>query len=115
MSYYPSTISATYVCNTASSSSALSASDRVTPSSSHFSVVYDIPTPSSFSVAERTLYLMDLRATTELIQARVNEELTLLMEEDRAREAAATGGAAVSAEDEAREEQNYGEEMVDDE
>lgn len=68
------------------------------------------PIPSAaLSLEDKTKFLQDLRASVATVQEQVNKELTRRMDEDKAREVAA-GAASV---DEAKEEQNYGEEVVD--
>jgi hypothetical protein len=62
------------------------------------------------TTAQRTAHLAHLRAATGAMQARINAELTARMDADVAREGRKDGR---SAEDDAREEQNYGEEGVD--
>jgi hypothetical protein len=64
------------------------------------------------SVATKKAYLSELRGLITLVQAEVNVFLTERMEEDKQR----AGGYAASkdAEQEAKEEENYGEENVDD-
>jgi hypothetical protein len=64
------------------------------------------------SVATKKAYLSELRGLVTLVQAEVNVFLTERMEEDKQR----AGGDATSkdAELEAKEEENYGEENVDD-
>jgi Cu2+-containing amine oxidase len=49
------------------------------------------------------------------MQETINKELTSRMEEDKAREAAATGITKSKVVDEAKEEDNYGEEVVEEE
>ncbi|KLU91985.1 hypothetical protein MAPG_10932 [Magnaporthiopsis poae ATCC 64411] len=67
------------------------------------------PIPSAaLSLEDKTKFLQDLRASVAAVQDQVNKELTQRMDEDKAREVAA--GATV---DEAKEEENYGEEVVD--
>jgi hypothetical protein len=82
--------------------------------SAPFTVSESVSARPSSSTVERTTYLASLRAATETAQARINQELTRRMDEDKAREAATTGRAPLSAEDEAKEEQNYGEEVAGD-
>ncbi|KUL87867.1 hypothetical protein ZTR_03277 [Talaromyces verruculosus] len=64
------------------------------------------------SVATKKAYLSELRGLVTLVQAEVNVFLTERMEEDKQR----AGGAATGkdAEQEAKEEENYGEENVED-
>lgn len=60
------------------------------------------------SSTERTAYLAALRASITEAQDQMNTFLTQKMEEDNAR------AGAVSAGDDAKAEENYGEEVVDD-
>ncbi|CRG89011.1 hypothetical protein PISL3812_06046 [Talaromyces islandicus] len=66
------------------------------------------PLRREHSVAEKKAYLAELRGLVTLVQAEVNVFLTERMEEDKK----ATG--AKDAELDAKEEQNYGEENVED-
>lgn len=71
------------------------------------------PLPSISRTAptkEKTTFLSALRTSVVKLQEEVNEYLTARMEEDRA--TAATHGAKL---DENKEEENYGEEVVEDE
>ncbi|RAO66726.1 uncharacterized protein BHQ10_002738 [Talaromyces amestolkiae] len=61
------------------------------------------------SVATKKAYLSELRGLVILVQAEVNVFLTERMEEDKQR-----AGASKDAEQEAKEEENYGEENVED-
>jgi hypothetical protein len=79
------------------------------PTNAAFTHAQNIPAPRSETVEEKTTYLSALRLATTEMQARVNEELTARMEEDKAQE----GGAAKGKVDEAKEEDNYGEEVVE--
>ncbi|KAK2865235.1 hypothetical protein FQN49_003784 [Arthroderma sp. PD_2] len=67
-----------------------------------------------YSPAERTAYLSELRGSIASLQADVNAFLTAKMEEDKQREAQESGGVAGTT-DEKKEEDNYGEEIVNDE
>ncbi|KAL2753753.1 hypothetical protein ACRALDRAFT_212218 [Sodiomyces alcalophilus JCM 7366] len=69
-----------------------------------------IPAPPTSSVDDKTTYLAALRRATAQIQDDVNRELTQRMEEDKARAVSAQTGV-----DDAKEEENYGEEVVEDE
>lgn len=62
------------------------------------------------STEERTAYLASLHASIGKMQDEVNAFLTQKMEEDKM----SAGNAAQTA-DEAKEEENYGEEVVEDE
>ncbi|TVY54668.1 hypothetical protein LCER1_G003646 [Lachnellula cervina] len=59
------------------------------------------PTPSN-----KTAYLSALRKATSQMQEEINKELTMRMEEDKAVASKGKGGV-----DEAKEEDNYGEEV----
>lgn len=64
------------------------------------------------SVTAKKAYLSELRGLVTLVQAEVNVFLTERMEEDKNR---AGEGAGKDAEQEEKEEENYGEENVEDE
>lgn len=70
---------------------------------------------SASDPASKSAYLASLRQAVETAQADINRELTKRMEDEKARDAAAnsTGGKA-NAVDEAKEEENYGEEIPED-
>ncbi|KAF5010499.1 hypothetical protein FDECE_3354 [Fusarium decemcellulare] len=71
-----------------------------------FNVTHSLPAiSSSSSTTDKTAYLEALRASVADTQATINKELTARMEQDKARDAAA----------EAKEEENYGEEVQDEE
>ncbi|KAL8296708.1 hypothetical protein RB597_006022 [Gaeumannomyces tritici] len=83
------------------------------PTNEPFAAASDIttatPVPSAaLGLEDKTKFLQDLRASVSAVQEQVNKELTRRMDDDKAREA--TAGNPV---DEAKEEQNYGEEVVD--
>ena len=82
------------------------------PSNAPFSVSHSLPAPNAADVDQRTHYLSQLRAAVADTQKKVNEELTARMEEDKARDAT---GPKVADVDEAKEEENYGEEVVEEE
>jgi hypothetical protein len=63
------------------------------------------------SKTAKTAYLSELRAAVGTLQHQINVFLTARMEEDRLRDGDLEGGG----ERERREEENYGEEVVDDE
>ncbi|KAM3514214.1 hypothetical protein MY11210_002103 [Beauveria gryllotalpidicola] len=74
------------------------------------------PLPSSSSSSDKTSHLGALRAAVADAQDTINKELTARMEEDKARDASAgaSAGAAAAAAavvDDAKEEENYGEEV----
>lgn len=70
------------------------------------------PGDGTMSLADKTNFLKDLRTSVAAVQDQVNKELTQRMEADKAREAG-TAAAASTTVNEAEEEQNYGEEVVD--
>ncbi|RKU43945.1 hypothetical protein DL546_002788 [Coniochaeta pulveracea] len=69
------------------------------------SATYTSPTNAPFSVTKS----LTVPAVAE-VQNEVNRELTARMEEDKARDASAKAGV-----DDAKEEENYGEEVVEEE
>ncbi|KAH7248070.1 hypothetical protein B0J15DRAFT_551725 [Fusarium solani] len=80
--------------------------DYSSPLSEPFTVSHTLPAISSSpSTADKTSYLEALRASIADTQATINKELTARMEQDKARDAAA----------EAKEEENYGEEVQEEE
>ncbi|TKA79483.1 hypothetical protein B0A49_03576 [Cryomyces minteri] len=81
-----------------------------TSSASTQTFSHPLPSASSAtsSVQEKTAYLSVLRVSAAQLQGEVNTFLTQKMEEDRAAE----GKAKV---DDEKEEENYGEEVVDEE
>lgn len=70
------------------------------------------PVTDAGDVGQRTSYLADLRAAVVDVQAKVNKELTARMDEDKAQDAT---GPKIPDVDEAKEEENYGEEVVEEE
>jgi len=96
MSQAPPTLSATYA----------------SPTSSPFTITQPIPASTDVTSNNPAAYLSSLRTAAASVQDDINKELTRRMEEDKAREAgSATGGVSI---DEAKEEENYGEEVVED-
>lgn len=81
------------------------------PDNDAFSITHTLPKPASGSVSEKTQYLQKLRAAIASTQDEINKELTQRMEEDKVRLAA--GGDGSKAVDDAKEEENYGEEVVE--
>ncbi|KAM0201698.1 hypothetical protein ACHAPA_003793 [Fusarium lateritium] len=80
--------------------------DYASPVSEPFKVSHTLPAISSTaSTPDKSLYLKALRASIADTQATINQELTARMEQDKARDAAA----------EAKEEENYGEEVQEEE
>lgn len=78
------------------------------PTSEPFTITNSLPAPPSTSVADKTQYLSALRQAISSAQDQINKDLTSRMEQDKAREGNATKGV-----DEAKEEENYGEEVQD--
>lgn len=82
------------------------------PTSDPFTISTSLPAlQSPPSVADKTSYLAALRTAITDAQAQINKELTSRMEEDKARDAATKNGLV----DDAKEEENYGEEVQEDE
>ncbi|KAI9820730.1 MAG: hypothetical protein M1827_005100 [Pycnora praestabilis] len=72
---------------------------------------HDLPkSPDPKNTEEKTAYLSTLRTSVIKLQDEVNSFLTQKMEEDKSAAAASKGKV-----DEQREEENYGEEIVEDE
>ncbi|KAL2203645.1 Gon7-domain-containing protein [Sarocladium strictum] len=79
------------------------------PDNASFSVNESLPTlPATASVNEKTKYLNSLREAITSAQDQINKELTQRMEDDKVRLAAGAPGAKI---DDAKEEENYGEEV----
>lgn len=87
------------------------------PTNEAFALAHEIPAPASDRVGEKTAYLGALRKATAVLQEQVNKELTARMEEDKARAGGPTNGVSSKAIsiDEAKEEDNYGEEVAEEE
>ncbi|RDW75712.1 hypothetical protein BP5796_06533 [Coleophoma crateriformis] len=85
------------------------------PTNEPFVVSNTLAAPASAeSTKDRTTYLGVLRKATAEMQDQINKELTMRMEQDKAREAEGNGGvAAKKGIDEKKEEDNYGEEIVE--
>lgn len=97
----------------AESASRLTAGYTSPTSTKHFT--YPLPTLSSSpTTQEKTTYLSTLRSSVQKLQDDINAFLTKKMEEERQAVSGANGvdGARV---DEQKEEENYGEEVVDEE
>lgn len=74
---------------------------------------FDVDTPlPSASGSDKTSYLAALRTAVIDAQATINRELTARMEEDNKARDVGAGAAAV---DDAKEEENYGEEVQEEE
>jgi hypothetical protein len=84
-------------------------------SNQHFSLTKTVGGPVDGTVESKSKFLGDLRQAVVSAQEHINTELTARMEEDKAREgsSAGTNGGKVSV-DEAKEEENYGEEVQED-
>jgi hypothetical protein len=84
------------------------------PTNAPFTIALPISAPiDSTTVESKTKYLSELRQSVISLQDQVNKELTARMEEDKAREAAASNGTKIV--DDEKEEENYGEEVVEEE
>jgi hypothetical protein len=86
------------------------------PTNEPFTHAQRLPAPSSTKPTDRTKYLSALRKATAEMQEAINRELTARMEEDndKAGENGAANEAKSKGVDEAKEEDNYGEEAVED-
>ena len=82
------------------------------PDNAAFTYTQKLPTPPTVKTSDRTSYLGALRKAAAKMQEQINKELTARMEEDKARDAEGTKPKAV---DDAKEEDNYGEEIVEEE
>jgi hypothetical protein len=101
------------VPNSGTSNTNLSASYS-SPTSAPFTITKSVAGPKSSDVAEKSRYLAELRSAAAAVQEQVNKELTQRMEEDKAREAASAGeDKRRNPADEAKDEENYGEEVGD--
>jgi hypothetical protein len=82
------------------------------PANEAFTQAQKIPAPPTSKTTDRTAYLAALRKATAEMQEQINKELTTRMEEDKARESRTNGSSKKNgAVDEAKEEDNYGEEV----
>lgn len=88
--------------------------DYASPTNAPFTITHELQAPPSGTtkptIPDKTKYLADLRKATVVIQDQINKELTQRMEEDKAAEATKNGRASNRV-DEAKEEENYGEEV----
>lgn len=88
------------------------------PTNAPFVITYELQAPPSGTanptVPDKTKYLSGLRAATATMQEQINKELTQRMEEDKAREASKNGNMSKVVDD-AKEEENYGEEAQEEE
>jgi hypothetical protein len=87
------------------------------PTNEPFKHVQKLPARATTKITDRTSYLAALRKATAQMQETINKELTSRMEEDKAREAASNNSSKVNGAkvDEAKEEDNYGEEVAEEE
>lgn len=90
------------------------------PTNEPFVITHELPAPPSGTtnptVPDKTEYLSSLREATAIMQDQINKELTQRMDEDKAREASTkNGGTTTKVVDDAKEEENYGEEAAEDE
>jgi Gon7 family len=83
------------------------------PTNEPFTHATMLPAPPTTKTTDRTTYLASLRKATTEMQETINKELTSRMEEDKAREAVENGAPRAKAVDEAKEEDDYGEEVVE--
>jgi hypothetical protein len=81
-----------------------------------FTFTQKLPNPATSAPTDRVAYLSKLRAATAELQKTINEELTQRMEEDKLRAADVTTEAGRKSDivDEGKEEENYGEEVMED-
>lgn len=88
------------------------------PTNEPFTHSEKIPTLPSDKTSDRTAYLGALRKATATMQEQINKELTTRMEEDKAKAAEGVNEpsmAQAKGVDEAKEEDNYGEEVPEEE
>ncbi|KAM3452073.1 hypothetical protein MY3296_004810 [Beauveria thailandica] len=81
------------------------------PTNEAFAITTPLPSSSSSSSSDKTSHLGALRVAVADAQDTINKELTARMEEDKARDVSAAGAVAAAAIDDAKEEENYGEEV----
>ena len=81
------------------------------PANQPFAHTQKLPTPPSDAPTDRTAYLGALRTAAVTMQEQINKELTQRMEEDKAQEAEGASKTKAKGVDEAKEEDNYGEEV----
>jgi len=93
----PTTLTATYL----------------SPTNDSFTHTHPLQTPPSTSAEDRVAYLSSLKTAVAKLQERVNKELTERMEDDKGKDSGSAGGKGVV--DEKKEEENYGEEIVEEE
>lgn len=89
------------------------------PTNAPFVITHELQAPPSGTtnptVPDKTKYLSSLREATATMQEQINKELTQRMEEDKACEASKNGGKTSKVVDDAKEEENYGEEAQEEE
>ncbi|KAK4111145.1 hypothetical protein N656DRAFT_690295, partial [Canariomyces notabilis] len=85
-------------------------------SNAPFTISLPLTTPPNSTTTEnKTKYLAELRQSAISLQEQVNRELTARMEEDKTRDTSATTDPGASLVDDEKEEENYGEEVVEEE
>lgn len=100
--------------NAATTSFRLLTATYDSPTNAAFTYNHKLSAPATSDTTDRVAYLAALRKSTAELQERINTELTQRMEEDKARDAtgAAVKGKKNGVLDEGKEEENYGEEVV---
>lgn len=81
----------------------------LSPANAPFTHNQKIVAPSTTSTKDKTAYLAELRKAREVLQEKINQDLTSRMEEDNVR----AKGNLKKGVDEGKEEENYGEEVVE--
>ncbi|KAI2625393.1 hypothetical protein GGS26DRAFT_593083 [Hypomontagnella submonticulosa] len=117
----PSTTDATASLKATYTNSHSQPTDSSPSSTTPFTLSTPLSLPSSDSAAHKTTYLASLREAVTTLQERVNSELTVRMEAEARETAAASAstngkggkGTGAGGVDEAAEEENYGEEVVE--
>jgi Gon7 family len=86
------------------------------PTNKPFTYNEKLPNPATSAPTDRAAYLSKLRAATVELQKNINAELTQRMEEDKLRAGEGTTEASTKqgVVDESKEEENYGEEVMED-
>lgn len=90
------------------------------PTNPPFTLANTLHAPASGTVnptvPDKTRYLSELRAATTAIQGQINRELTQRMDEDNSKAASSSAAAKHGKSvDDAKEEENYGEEVQEEE
>jgi len=101
--------------NPASSQRHVLSATYASPTNPPFSHIQELPAPATTSTSDRTTYLGALRKATSDLQEVINKELTQRMEDDKTKAVTIGAGKMTGAIDEAKEEDNYGEEVPEDE